>query len=179
VIQCIAEMHGTRAPLPLYSAVHGDRTPGWREVAANPTSFLSLQIASANWLDEALPILTKAEEACDPSGAAVTHWDIRSDNICIARHGAKLVDWPEACLSNPKLDLGFWLPSLAYEGGPPPEAILGNEPEIAAWVSGFFAARAGLPMIPDAPLVRRVQREQLSTALPWAIRALQLPDTQR
>jgi len=179
VIDCIAEMHCVRASLPQYEAVHGGRTPGWSEVAANPTAFLSLGIASADWLDEALPILTKAEEACDPSGTAVTHWDIRSDNICITPQGVKLVDWPEACLSNAKLDLGFWLPSLAYEGGPQPEAILANEPEIAAWVAGFFAACAGLPTIPNAPLVRRVQREQLSTALPWAIRALQLPEMPR
>jgi hypothetical protein len=66
------------------------------------------------------------------------------------------------------------LPSLHYEGGPPPEAILPGAPEVAAWVAGFFAARAGLPIIPDAPAVRRVQREQLSTALPWAQRALGL-----
>jgi hypothetical protein len=51
---------------------------------------------------------------------------------------------------------------------------LPDAPEIAAWLAGFFAARAGLPIIPDAPLVRRVQREQLSTALPWAQRALGL-----
>ena len=48
-------------------------------------------------------------------------------------------------------------------------------PEVAALVSGFFASRAGLPIIPDAPFVRRVQREQLSTALPWVQRALGLP----
>lgn len=94
--------------------------------------------------------------------------------MCLIREEMKLIDWAEACLSNPQLDLGFWLPSLAYEGGPSPETILPNAPEIAAWVSGFFAARAGLPDIPDAPFVRRVQREQLSTALPWARRALQL-----
>jgi hypothetical protein len=42
-------------------------------------------------------------------------------------------------------------------------------------VSGFFAARAGLPDIPQAPFVRRLQREQLSTALPWVQRVLNLP----
>ena len=71
--------------------------------------------------------------------------------------------------------LGLWLPSLAYEGGPEPEQILPDAPEVAAWVSGFFAARAGLPQIPDAPRVRWVQRRQLATALPWAVRALGLP----
>jgi hypothetical protein len=34
------------------------------------------------------------------------------------------VDWNLACRSNPELDLGFWLPSLAYEGGPAPERLL-------------------------------------------------------
>jgi len=41
--------------------------------------------------------------------------------------------------------------------------------------AGFFAARAGLPEISDAPQVRTVQRQQLETALPWAARALDLP----
>ena len=45
----------------------------------------------------------------------------------------------------------------------------------AARVSGFFAARAGLPGISDAPRVRVVQRQQLATALPWVARALDLP----
>jgi hypothetical protein len=83
--------------------------------------------------------------------------------------------WNLTCLSNPKLDLGFWLPSLAYEGGPEPETILPHAPEVAALVAGYFAARAGLPGISDAPRVRLVQRQQLTTALPWAVRALELP----
>ncbi|MGI8639393.1 MAG: sensor histidine kinase [Pyrinomonadaceae bacterium] len=61
------------------------------------------------------------------------------------------------------------------EGGPEPEKILPDAPEVAAWVSGFFAARAGLPEISDAPRVRLVQRQQMETALPWAVRALDLP----
>jgi aminoglycoside phosphotransferase (APT) family kinase protein len=116
-----------------------------------------------------------AEARCPSEGEALCHWDLRSDNICLGRGGAVFVDWNLACRSDPRLDLGFWLPSLAYEGGPDPEALLPNAPEVAAWVAGFFAARAGLPGIPDAPRVRRVQREQLSTALPWVVRALDLP----
>jgi Phosphotransferase enzyme family len=175
VIEAVAEMHEMSVPLPLYASAHTGRGLGWREVAANPDPFLSLGIASAGWLNAALPILTRAEAACNPNGDALTHWDLRSDNICITQQGVKFIDWPEACLSNPKLDLGFWLPSLAHEGGPMPQVVLGDEPAIAAWVSGFFAARAGLPMIADAPCVRRVQREQLSTALPWAAHALGVP----
>jgi thiamine kinase-like enzyme len=100
---------------------------------------------------------------------------LRSDNICITDRQVKFIDWNGACLSNPKLDLGFWLPSLAYEAGLEPETIMPDAPEVASWVSGFFAARAGLPEISDAPRVRPVQRRQLATALPWAVRALDLP----
>src|SRR5262249_16603313 len=108
-------------------------------------------------------------------GDSLTHWDLRSDNICLTENRALFVDWNLACLSNPELDLGFWLPSLAYEGGPEPERILPDAPEIAAWVSAFFAAPPRFPGIPDAPRVRLVQCQQLETALPWAVRALDLP----
>ena len=49
------------------------------------------------------------------------------------------------------------------------------EPEYAAWLLGFFAARAGLPPIPDAPGVRPIQLAQLEVVLPWACRLLALP----
>jgi len=42
-------------------------------------------------------------------------------------------------------------------------------------MSGYMAARAGLPPPESAPGVREVQLEQLQTALPWAIRELDLP----
>jgi thiamine kinase-like enzyme len=122
-----------------------------------------------------LPLLIQTEAQCNTEGNTLTHVDLRSDNICLTSKRAIFVDWNLACLSNPKLDLGFWLPSLAYEGSPSPEQILPDAPEVAAWVSGFFAARAGLPDISDAPRVRLVQRQQLGTALPWVIRALNLP----
>jgi thiamine kinase-like enzyme len=132
-------------------------------------------VAGAGWLKAALPTLIQFEESCPTEGDSLTHLDLRSDNICVTAERVVFVDWNSACLSNPRLDLGFWLPSLAYEGGPEPEKILPDAPEVAARVSGFFAARAGLPEISDAPRVRAVQRRQLVTALPWAARALGLP----
>ena len=169
-------MNAARTSLRPYAEVHGWREPGWRSLAEDPAPFLSLGLATERWLTRSLPTLVVAEAACSTQGEAATHWDLRSDNICFVGERAIFIDWGEACLSNPKLDLGGWLPSLAYEGGPLPEAILPNEPEIAAWVCGFFAARAGLPAIPDAPYVRRVQFEQLTTSLRWACNALGLAD---
>ncbi len=174
MLAALQTLRASAAPLPSYETVHGGRAPGWAAVAAEPAPFLLLGVAGSRWLDHSLPALLEAEAACDPGGDAPTHWDVRSDNVCFTGEGVKLIDWPEACLSNPRMDIGCWLPSLAFEGGPDPETILPDAPEIAAWVSGYFAARAGLPIIPTAPNVRRVQREQLSVALPWAVRAVGL-----
>jgi Phosphotransferase enzyme family len=171
----IDTLHNTPASVETYAQAHEVRAANWPAVAADPEPFLALRMADARWLAAALPILIRYAESCPTAGDSLTHWDLRSDNICITAKRAIFVDWNSACLSNPRLDLGFWLPSLAYEGGPEPEKILPAAPEVAAWVSGFFAARAGLPEISDAPRVRTVQRRQLETALPWAARALDLP----
>jgi hypothetical protein len=175
VLDAVSAMHATPAVLPTFEERHGGgHGLGWAMVAANPGPFLSLGLASAEWLAYALAPLTAAEAACATSGAALAHWDLRSDNMCLADRGVMFIDWSGACRGNPVLDLGTWLPSLAFEGGPLPDDLLPDEPAVAAWVCGFFAARAGEPDIPDAPFVRRVQREQLSTALPWVVRALGL-----
>ncbi len=179
VVDCIHEMHHSTAQLPSIEAAWGARNPGWTEVARNPEPFLALGIAPVNWLDRALSLLIEFEARCPTEGDALTHGDIRSDNLCLRGPQALLIDWNCACFSNPELDLGFWLPSLAFEGGPLPETLLPDAPEVAARVAGFFACRAGLPDIPDAPRVRLVQRQQLQFALPWAARALDLslPDS--
>ncbi|MEO8436711.1 MAG: phosphotransferase [Pyrinomonadaceae bacterium] len=170
----IEALHNTPASLETYEQAHGTRDPNWQLVATDPEPFLALGLAGAKWLEAALPSLIKFEAECPTAGDSLAHLDLRSDNTCLTSERAIFVDWNFACLANPRLDLGFWLPSLTYEGGPEPEKILPDAPEVAAWVSGFFAGRAGLPGISDAPGVRLVQRQQLQTALPWAVRALGL-----
>lgn len=148
---------------------------GWQQVAAQPEPFLALGLASEAWLAAALPVLLGIDGAQVVRGESLLHMDLRSDNLCILQDRVVIVDWNLICTGNPQVDLGFWLPSLEAEGGPPPEAILPQAGAIAGLVSGFFAARAGLPTIPDAPRVRQVQQDQLRYALPWAVRALDLP----
>jgi len=108
-------------------------------------------------------------------GDDLVHADVRSDNLCFAGERAILVDWNNACRGNGDLDTAFWAPSLCAEGGPAPEAVGPAGAEWPALVSGYFAARAGLPLIPHAPRVRQVQLQQLQVALPWAQRTLGLP----
>jgi SAM-dependent methyltransferase len=148
---------------------------GWTEVARDPAPLLSLGLCSAPWLQDALPALLQAQSDVDLQGEALVHFDLRSDNLCFDGERVVLVDWNLPCRGSSTFDRAFLAPSCRLEGGPLPEE-LAPEPGWAALVSGFFASRAGLPSIPDAPRVRWIQRRQLAIALPWAARALGLPE---
>ena len=142
-----------------------------------PAHFCRSTLCSEPWLQNALPALIEQEQRGKErrAGADLIHRDIRSDNICLLGDRAVVVDWNWASRGNGELDLASWLPSLQYEGGPAPDEVLPGASHWAALMSGYFAARAGLPVIPNAPRVRAVQLAQLRTALPWAQRALGLP----
>jgi hypothetical protein len=152
---------------------------GWSEVATDASSFLALGLCSAAWLDAALPRLLEAQDAIDLDGRTLTHFDVRSDNVCFAGPRTVLVDWAGACVAHFLTDLIKWLPSLHAEGGPPPQAILPDAPAGAvAVLAGFWAANAGREPPPGAPSVREIQRRQLAVALPWAALTLGLPEPQ-
>jgi hypothetical protein len=149
-------------------------TGGWAEIERDPEPFLATGLCSGDWLEASLPVLRDAAESAPVEGDALLHLDVRSDNICLTERGAVLVDWNQACVGNPELDVAAWLPSLRLEGGPDPEEILTGGGGLAAVLAGFFASRVGLPPPPTAPQVRKIQRVQLEAALAWASRELDL-----
>ena len=160
--------------LPPVAEFERDLTGGWRRVAAEPEPFLSLGLATGRWLRDNAPVLAAASDEAVLDGAFPAHLDVRSDNLCFRNGRAVLVDWNHAVVAHPDLDIAGWAPSLHAEGGPAPEEILPGAAPLAAVISGYFAERAGRPLIPTAPRVRQVQLMQLRTALPWAVRALGL-----
>ena len=176
VLAALAELRSSdpQGVLPPLSVADPHLAGSWRRLAAAPARFLSLGLATAGWLRGNVAALIGAAESADLDGTCPSHQDVRSDNLCFRRGRALLVDWNQAVLAHPHVDIAFWLPSLHAEGGPAPEQILPAAAPLAAVISGFFAERAGKPPIATAPGVRRVQREQLRTALPWAVRALGL-----
>ena len=174
VLDAMSRIHATPAPRHV-KPYDFDGWPDWRAVVANPEPFLSVGLCSRAWLVRALPELIEATDRAPLEGSALVHLDVRSDNLCFRDGRAVILDWNHAARANPDLDVAFWLPSLEAEGGPPPERILPDAPGIAAWVAGYFCARAGEAPFPDAPHVRPLQRMQARTALPWAARALGLP----
>jgi hypothetical protein len=150
---------------------------GWQRVMSDPTEFLALELCDGSWLERCGPVLASASARAPLAGQCLLHCDVRSDNLCFKGGSAFLIDWNLASIGNPMLDLAFFLPSLESEGGPAPEQVLpACPPELVAFVAGFFASRAGQPLLPHAPLVREVQTSQLRTALPWAARSLGLAD---
>ena len=183
VVEGLAEIAETAPPDGLVRLeAQRERFDGWADVAADPAPFLSLGLCSRGWLEGALPGLLAASRAAELGGSALVHGDVRSDNLCVRGGRAVFVDWNEACVGNALFDLVCWAPSLAMEGGPAPEEMVGDRAgaaEMAALVASYFAARAGLPAIPTAPGVRALQRAQLEVALPWALRALGLPELDR
>jgi len=157
--------------------VHRAEFAGWPLIAKDAEPFLRTRVASERWLARALPALLDAEARAQLDGEALLHNDVRSDNLCFAGERVVLVDWNWATRGNPKLDVAAWLPSLALEGGPEPEAILPDEPELATFVAGFYAAHAGLPPPrPGMHELRALQGRMLRTSLAWAVRALGLPE---
>jgi hypothetical protein len=175
----LEQLRATRPPAELGSAerYRSDWVGQWDMVAADPEPFLALGLCSRQWLREALPKLAAAANAVRLGGDVLVHLDIRSDNLAFVDGAAKLVDWNWACAGHPMIDLACWLPSLAAEGGPPPEALMPEgAAEFAAMLAGVWAAVAGLPPPPTAPRVRAVQVAQLRVALPWAARELGLQE---
>lgn len=146
---------------------------GWRKLAEDPAAFLALGLCTPAWLAAALPSLQAAEAAAVLAGSDFLHLDLRSDNICFARGRAILVDWNWACAGNGQFDLASWLPSLCAEGGPLPETWLPDASEMAAALSGFWAAQAGSHALGSR--LQSLNLRQLQSALPWACRALGLP----
>lgn len=166
-----------QSTLPRMGDYHGGKAglPGWKEVAANPQPFLSLQLCSAQWLGKALPVLMAASSAAKLDGESLVHNDIRSDNLCFRDGRAIFVDWNWTRIGNSLFDVAAWLPSLHSEGGPRPEDVLPHgTTEIASFMSGYWASQAGLAPFPNAPRVRPLQLQCLKSALPWAVRSLHL-----
>ena len=174
VLESIAEVHRAEAPLRSYAEVHGPDQNWWDVVADDSQPVLALGVVSVDWLGRNLATIREAAAMVSGEGDSVTHFDLRSDNISLGPDRVFLVDWSHACLGNPRLDLGLFLPGWSAEGGPRPEQVLPEAPDVAAWVTGFLAVHAAKPHIPTAPDVRRMQRRQLIAAVPWAERALGL-----
>ncbi len=174
--QTLRRVHASDAPKGVGSlASYRDEFSGWQRVQADPAPFLSLGLASASWLDAAIPALIDAEAALELAGDDLLHFDARGDNLCFADDGrVVLIDWNWACVGNGVMDTASLAVSIHADGGPRPEEVCDDNGPAAAAFAGYWASRAGLPGIEGAPTVRALQRHCLRAAFPWAARLLRL-----
>jgi len=189
----IARLHRSTPPnakstlRPLLTAMAEQLQWGWGSLCQDPTAkarFLSLFAdngAAHHWLRRHGDRLAELERAplALAGPQAWLHMDIRSDNLVFADRPV-LVDWPSLVYGSPLIDVAGFLPSLEAEGGPGCAQALeryqaaakyrhekSDTVTAAAFVSGYFAARAGEAEIAGLPRLRQVQRRQLQPALRW------------
>jgi hypothetical protein len=103
---------------------------------------------------------------------------VRADNVLLTAGGVVFVDWPHACTGAPWFDVVAFAPSVALQGGPDPEWVLGRagsadgaDPDavtaVVAAVAGYFTWSAGLPSPPGLPTLRAFQAALGEHARAW------------
>src|SRR5438874_844346 len=153
----------------------GQRLLRWRPVSRGYSPALRLIVSCADGTSVFVKAATDTRTAAwlrteygvysQLNGDDLVHGDVRSDNLCFLGDRVVLVDWNWACRGNGMIDIAGWLPTLHLEGGPPPDTLLPAQPHLAATISGYFAARAGLPVEHASSEIRALQVAELRVAL--------------
>lgn len=145
----------------------GDSFRGWRRLLGEDTSGLD------PWALRHLAALAELESgwAEGAAGDTLLHSDLRADNLLVAGDRVYVVDWPWACTGAAWFDLMAMLPSVAMQGGPPPQELLPDpDPAITAalaGLTGFFLRQSRQPAPPGLPTLRAFQHAQGVEALEW------------
>jgi aminoglycoside phosphotransferase (APT) family kinase protein len=111
-------------------------------------------------------------------GDTLLHFDTRADNLLLTEDRVYVVDWPHAMLGQPWVDLVGLAPSVAMQGGPPPEELFmrhasarAADPDaitaFIAAIAGYFTFQSLLPPPPGIPTVRQFQAAQGEIARRW------------
>lgn len=120
----------------------------------------------------------EAQSAAAVAGATLLHLDVRADNLLLTTDRVWIVDWPHAHRGAAWVDIVCFAPSVAMQGGPPPEAVAQRHPAYrsadpeaitAAIVAlaGFFTSGALQPPPPGLPTLRAFQAAQGVIARQW------------
>ena len=177
----------TPSPIPVSLAGNARRAfqrgiNGWRQLAEGPPSDLDrLDEWSKRNFDRLVELESQAPDAVD--GDTLIHLDVRADNILLAENKVWLFDWASACVGASWVDAVGFAPSVAMQGGPPPDQVVARHPAIRSAdpahitaavtaVAGYFTHRALQPPAPGLPTLREFQAAQGVVARDWvALRA--------
>ena len=172
----------TPSPLPISLAGSAKRAfdrsiNGWQQLAEGPPSDLDrLDPWSRRNLDRLVELESHAPDAV--VGDTLLHLDVRADNILLAENQVWLFDWASACVGTSWVDAVGFAPSVAMQGGPPPEQVVARHPAArsadpaaitaaVAAVAGYFTHRALQPPAPGLPTLREFQAAQGEVSRDW------------
>ena len=184
VLDAMADLALTLTPAPIEAPTAASRFRylgrGWQQLAATASAADGDVDGLDPWARAALDDLAGLETgwAAATEGTTLAHGDVRADNILLAPDRVVFVDWPWACVAQPWFDLVTMLPSVALNGGPPPESVIATHPvtrdadpggvtAVVAALAGMFTYLGRQPDPPGLPTVRAFQRAQGETALAW------------
>jgi aminoglycoside phosphotransferase (APT) family kinase protein len=134
---------------------------------------------SARNLDRLAGLEAGAPEAA--AGGTLLHLALRADNLLLTSDRVFVVDWPHARVGDAWVDLLFFAPSVAMQGGPSPEELLDRYPRagqaeegaitaVVCAIAGFFVHEGLRPAPPGLPTLRAFQAAQGRVARGWLAR---------
>jgi aminoglycoside phosphotransferase (APT) family kinase protein len=150
----------------------------WRKLAEERPALLDAW--SARHLDTLAGLEVEATSAA--TGNTLLHLDLRADNLLLTPEDRVLVvDWRHARVGASWVDAVFFAPSVAMQGGPPPEELVAQHPygrqadsdaltAVVAAVAEFFTREGLQPAPPGLPTLRPFQASQGEVARGWLAR---------
>ena len=169
----------TPSPIPAPPATIPGGLNGWASLCLDPSALDELPGLDA-WARENVGLLSEVASTSDSAhqGSTLLHTDIRADNVLLTATGVTFVDWPHAKIGAPWVDLVYFLPSVAMQGGGDPQKLFWGHPlahgaddqavcSVLASLAGFFIYGATQKPPPGLPTMRKFQLAQGIEALSW------------
>ena len=174
----------TPSPIPAPPATVPGGVNAWALLCADPSALDELPGLDA-WARRNLEPLSDVASTLHSAhqGPTLLHSDIRADNILLTAEGVVFVDWSHAQVGAPWVDVVYFLPSVAMQGGGDPQMLFWNHPvahgadlravcSVLASLAGFFIYGATQKPSPGLLTLRRFQLAQGVEALAWLRRML-------
>lgn len=181
VLEALQVLAADLTPSPLRPPLVGDAADAfdgpelsWASLLAAPNP--ALDVWSARHLGALTALEATASEAA--RGDTLLHFDLRADNLLLTADGVRVVDWPHAHVGQAFVDLVWFAPSVAMQGGPSPRDLVARyapareaDPEaldaVIAGVAAYFTAASLQPPSPGLPTLRAFQAAQGEVARAW------------
>jgi aminoglycoside phosphotransferase (APT) family kinase protein len=169
----------TPSPLDVPKATPPGGGGQWETLASEP-SLLDRLTSLDPWAPESADRLARLTvgSVAAYEGTTMLHSDIRADNVLLTEDRVVFVDWPHAQVGAPWIDLLYFEPSVAMQGGPDPSEVFWHHPaargadrdaviHVLADLAGFFIYGATQEAPPGLPTLRTFQLAQGVEAVKW------------